>query len=281
MTDTDYMHWFERMDPPYASFSQADLGPAFADELDTVSRMWFACGYRPGVGAYLNFFLMRDFIDTHDAAVPGRFASFRTMAQSFYRTDLFIREVTDSGAKPTGGISSPKVRQLLRGMMARHARVAIPDWMMTCFGFSLVENVEKQVSGFTDRERQLHLDYMARTFRIMGIPFSADRALMERFTRAVEAAHAGPSADLERHARNILVLGEMVGVSSRLPEIGRMLPAATREAFERIYPRVRPGLVRRSIARAFGRLVMKRAIGAPRKAVPVSGDDSRAQDAVP
>ena len=56
-------------------------------------------GHRPGIGAYLNFFLLRDFIVTHDTAHPPRFKSFRSMADSFYQTDLFIREVTDSGRK--------------------------------------------------------------------------------------------------------------------------------------------------------------------------------------
>lgn len=109
---------------------------------------------------------------------------------------------------------------------------------------------------------------MAKAYRIMGIPFSADRGLMEGFVRAVEASHAGPSPNLERHARDILILGEMVGVSSRLADIGAVLPEATRPHFERIYQRVRPGRARRLWARAAGRILMWRAIGAPRRAVP-------------
>lgn len=202
------------------------------------------------------------------------------MAQSFYRTDVFIRAVTDSGSQPTGGISSPKVRHLLASIMARHTRVAIPAWMMTYFGFSLIENVEKQVTGFTVHERQLHLDYMAKVFRIMGIPFSADRAVLERFARGVEAALAGPSPYLERHARHILVLGEMVGVPSTLAALEGILPDATRTHFRAIYPQVRPGLMRRWTARAIGRFTMKRAIGAPRKAVPVLGHDRQPQASV-
>ena len=87
----DYLELFQRFDPPYQRFENSMLGAGFAAELDTVSRMWFACGYRPGIGAYLNFFLLRDFIVTHDTAHPPRFHSFRSMADSFYRTDLFIR----------------------------------------------------------------------------------------------------------------------------------------------------------------------------------------------
>jgi len=265
---------WERMDPPEDDAADPDLGPRFADELDVTSRMWFACGYRPGIGAYLNFFLLADFIETHDRAFPPRFRSFRSMADSFYRTDLFVRDVTDSGPEPTGGVSSPAVRKMLRGIMGRHRKIGIPLWMMTYFGFSLTENVEKQVDGFDERERQSHLDYMARAYRIMGLRFSGERRLMEQFGRTVEHAHAGPSRSLEKHARNILVIGEMVGVRSHIDHVGRMLPAPALREFERIYPRVRPGPALRLAARAFGRVAMKRAIGAPRKAVP-SGVDAR------
>lgn len=261
----------ERMDPPFESFTNVRLGANFPAELDVVSRMWFACGYRPGIGAYLNFFLLQDFIETHDRAFPVRFQSFRTMADSFYRTDLFVRDVTDSGPQPTGGISSPQVRAVLAGIMARHRRIAIPLWMMTYFGFSLLENVEKQIEGFSDRERQLHLDYMAKAYRIMGMHFSDDRSRMEAFARHVEQAHHGVSPNLEQHARNILFLGEMVGVSSKLEAVGPILPEATRGDFERIYVRVRPGLIRRPLARLFGRVLMKQAVGKPRKAVPIEG----------
>jgi hypothetical protein len=141
---TAYPDLYRRFDAPYERFDNSMLGPEFAVELDLVSRLWFRCGYRPGIGAYLNFFLLRDFICTHDANFPPRFASFRSMADSFYRTDLFIREVTDSGAQPSGGISSAKVRELLRQIQQRHVKVKIPPWMQTYFGFSLLENVEKQ-----------------------------------------------------------------------------------------------------------------------------------------
>lgn len=66
------------------------------------------------------------------------------MATSFYQTDLCIREVTDSGLQPTGGISSAKVRDTLAQIQRRHQRINIPSWMQTYFGFSLLENVEKQ-----------------------------------------------------------------------------------------------------------------------------------------
>ena len=95
---------FARFDAPFETFGNSMLGPDFPAELELVSRFWFRCGYRPGIGAYLNFFLLRDFITTHDRNYPPRFATFKSMATSFYMTDLFIRDVTDSGVNPTGGI---------------------------------------------------------------------------------------------------------------------------------------------------------------------------------
>src|ERR1043166_1706901 len=99
---------FLSFDPPYERFDNSMLGPEFAAELDLVSRLWFRCGYRPGIAAYLNFFLLKEFIRTHDTNFPPRFRTLRSMADSFYQTDLFIREVTDSG--PCRAVASPAPR---------------------------------------------------------------------------------------------------------------------------------------------------------------------------
>jgi hypothetical protein len=234
-----------------------------------VSRLWFRCGYRPGIGAYLNFFLLRDLITTHDTNYPPRFSTFKAMATSFYQTDLFIRDVTDSGARPTGGLSSPRVRATLQQIQQRHQRVRIPLWMQTYFGFSLLENVEKQCAPLTAEEKQLHLAYMAKTYRIMGLPFSERREPMERFARLVEAEQAAVTENVPKHARNILKLGEMVGVPSSPDSILSMLPPRTREVFEPLYPEVRPSWPGRLYARLLGKLVIPKAVGAPRKAVPL------------
>lgn len=263
-----YLDLFHQFDPPIDSFEDTVLGERFAEELAATSHLWFRCGYRPGIAAYLNFFLLRDFITLHDSASPPRFASFRSMADSFYRTDLFVREVTDSGMTPTGGISSPRVRAALRSIMDRHRTLSIPNWMMTCFGFSLLEMVEKQCAPTSAEQQQLHLAYMSKAFRIMGIPFLAKRGPMEEFSRAVEEAHAGLSTHAERHTRDILMLAEAVGVSSTRENIGSMLPHPTRVIFESIYDSVRPNLTKRWGARLLGRLVMKRAVGTPRTATP-------------
>lgn len=265
----DYLALYDQFDAPYEKFERSMLGSEFPQELELVSRLWFTCGYRQGIAAYLNFFLLSDFIVTHDTAFPPRFQSFRSMADSFYQTDLFIRDVTDSGLKPTGGISSNHVRVLVAQIMQRHKKISIPLWMMTYFGFSLLENVEKQCAPLSQEEKRLHLAYMAKTYRIMGMPFSEQREKMERFARLVEAAHTDRSQNLEKHAHNILVLGEMVGVSSAYDQISVMLPEKPRAIFQEIYPRVRPKFVRKYGARIAGKILMKQAVGKPRKAAPV------------
>lgn len=106
----DQLELFRRFDPPFESFDNRMLGEEFPDEPATVSRFWFPCGCRPGISAYLNFFLLRDFIGTHDAAFTPRFQSIRSMAESFSQSDLFIRDVTDSGQKAAGGIFSGELR---------------------------------------------------------------------------------------------------------------------------------------------------------------------------
>jgi hypothetical protein len=259
---------YRAFDPPCERFERGLLGPDFAAELDLVSRLWFRCGYRPGIGAYLNFFLLKDFIRTHDGNYPPRFRSLRSMADSFYQTDLFIREVTDSGAQPSGGISGAKVRELLHRIQARHAKVRIPPWMQTYFGFSLLENVEKQCAPLTEDEKQLHLSYMAKVFRIMGIAFTTRRADLERFSRLVEAEQAAVTENVPKHARHILRIGEMIGVPSTPESILPMLPAPTRALFEPLYPAVRPGPIGRLYFRLLGRALLPKALGAPRAAVP-------------
>ncbi|HZE98950.1 MAG TPA: hypothetical protein VE981_18235 [Planctomycetota bacterium] len=266
-----YLALYKNFEPAFESFDNSMLGPEFRAELDLVSRLWFRCGYRPGIGAYLNFFLLRDFIKTHDTGYPPRFRTFKSMATSFYMTDLFIRDVTDSGATATGGISNPKIRYLLGQIQQRHQKIMIPEWMQTYFGFSLLENVEKQCAPMTDDEKRLHLSYMAKTYRIMGMPFSQDRASMERFSREIEEEQAEVSENVPKHSLHILRLGEMIDVSSSPESILPMLPPKTRAVFEPLYPQVRPSLARRIVARVMGNLFIPKAVGAPRKAVPLGG----------
>ena len=275
VTPPDYLQLFQQFDPAFEGEIDARfLGADFPAELQTTSRIWIETGYRQGILAYLNFFLLKDFIELHDKASAPRFKSFKAMADSFYRTDLFLRDVTDSGKHPTGGISSPKVQRQLRGIMARHTRLSIPIWMMTYFGFQLMEAGENEFPDLTDEDRQRHLSYFSKTYRIMGIPFSADRDAMVTFARAIEAGHAGESQHLAKHARHILILGEMVGVSSGNEAITAKLPAATRTVFAPMHARVRPGLIARFLLPLAGRMLVKKAIGAPgRETRPFSSLD--------
>jgi hypothetical protein len=259
----------DALDPPFAPDEVVDLGPEFARELAVTSALWFRCGYRPGVAAYLNFFLLRDFVELHDRVFPPRFATLRAMATSFYATDLFIRAVTDSGREPTGGISSPAVRERLCAIMERHRRLGIPAWMMTYFAWSLFEAVETQCSPAAD-ERRLHLAYMSKAWRLMGIPFATDRTAMTAFARAIEATQAGTAPQLERHARHILCIGETIGVSSAPGSILPMLPAATRARFAPMAASLRPGALRRWWLRLLGALFVPKAVGSVRVAVPVA-----------
>lgn len=268
---TAYLQLYGAFQPPYERFDNEMLAPEFAAELDLVSRLWFRCGYRPGIAAYLNFFLLRDFITTHDERFPPRFRSLGSMAKSFYQTDLFIREVTDSGTRPSGGISSARVRAQLQGIQHRHARIGIPPWMQAYFGFSLLENVEKQCAPLSPEEQRLHLAYMAKTYRIMGLRFTERRADLERFARLIEAEQAAITGRVPAHSRHILRIGEMIGVSSSAESVLPMLPAATRVVFEPLYPQVRPGAARRWWSRLLGRLLLPKAVGQPRRAVPVPG----------
>ena len=49
---------FRRLDEPFESFDSAQLGSEYDAELEVVRNIWLECGYRPGVSAYLNFFLL-------------------------------------------------------------------------------------------------------------------------------------------------------------------------------------------------------------------------------
>jgi hypothetical protein len=140
--------------------------------------------------------------------------------------------------------------------------------MESYFGFSLLENVEKQCAPLTGGEKQLHLSYMSKTYRLMGFPFSDERALMEEFARGIEEEQAAFSENVPKHARHILQIGEMIGVASDPESILPMLPPRTRAVFEPLYPEARPGLLRRAGCRLLGRLLLPRAVGQPRKAVP-------------
>lgn len=272
MTGTleSFLQIHQRFDPPYEHFDNTMLGPEFARELNLVSRLWFRCGYRPGIGVTLNFLLLGEFVALHQAKYPSRFPSLRAMMDAFHRIDLFVRAVTDSGTQASGGISSAHVRGILKGIRQRHGRSGIPGWMLTYFGFNVVEMAEKQCP-LSEEEKRLHLAYIGKVFRIMGVAFTENRDELERFARQVEERHAAVIEDAPKLLHYVLCIAEMAGVSSGPQSILRMLPPKVRAAFEPVYPNVRPGPVRRAAYRLLGRLLLPRAVGEPRSIVPTTG----------
>jgi hypothetical protein len=245
------------------------LGPEFPRELDLASRLWLRCGYRPGIGVSLNFLLLGDFLALHQLKYPSRFPSLRAMTDAFRRIDAFVRAVTDSGARPSGGISSSRVRGILGTIRSRHARSGIPEWMLTYFGFSMIEMAERQCA-LSAEEKRLHLAYIGKAFRIMGVPFTQNRDDLERFARQIEERYAAVIEDAPQLLRYVLCVAEMAGVSSGPQSVLRMLPPRVRAVFEPIYPNVRPGPIRRIAYRLLGRFLLPRAVGEPRIAVPMT-----------
>jgi len=267
MPSSSHESLFAELDPPYDTPSEDDLRDGFPQELELVSRLWFATGHRPTVAAFLNLELLCELSLTRDRTFPRRFQSFRSLRRSFLEADRLLRDVTDSGKKATGGISSDDVRTRLAFVADRLRRTPIEGWMPTYFAFSLVECVERAAPEVTAEERRLHLAYLAKAFRLMGVSFSNRRETMQQFARQVEAAYTGRSPALERHARNVLLLGEALGVPAEFRELAPLLAEGPRRLFREIYPEVRPDPWQRHLARASGRFLVSPAASEPRRAV--------------
>src|SRR5260370_8505359 len=101
--------------------------------------------------------------------------------------------------------------------------------------------------------------------------FCAKRGDLERFAGLIEAEQAALKEIVPQHSRHILRMGEMIGVSSGPASILPMLPPPTRAVFEPLYPKVRPGPLRRGWARPMGKLLIPQAVRAPRAAVAFPG----------
>jgi hypothetical protein len=262
-----YEKLFRAMDPPHDAPPEEGLRAGVSKELELVSRLWFESGHRAGIAAHLSLALLCELILTHDREFPHRFRSRRSLRRAFSETDRVLREVTDSGKRPTGGISAPEIRTRLSFLSDRHRRATFPKWMTTYFAFSYVESAERASPGISDDERRTHLNYMAKAFRIMGVAFSPNRSLMEEFSRQVELAHTGRSPKLERYVRDLLLLAEMLRVSSEYHRLAPLLPELPRILFRQIYPQVQPAPWKSTLARASGRFLTKGTLGERRRAV--------------
>jgi hypothetical protein len=257
---------FEELDPPWDAAPEEELRHEFPQQLELVSRLWFETGLRPGIAAHLNLALLCELSLTHDREFPRRFQSLRSLRRSFLATDRLLRDVTDSGKKPTGGISAPRVQSSLAFVSDRLRKASIPRWMPTYVAWSLVQCVERAATELVAEEKRLHLGYMSKAFRLMGLRFTDRRDQIAEFGHHVEGAHTGRSPFVARHARNLLLLAEMLGLSTEYHELAPLLPEAPRALFREIYPEVRPEGWQRHLARASGRFATPDA-GQPRRAV--------------
>ncbi|HKJ89289.1 MAG TPA: hypothetical protein VKA48_12375, partial [Gammaproteobacteria bacterium] len=106
---------FARLDPPLGPGETPRPDPG---DLEAARYLWRAGSYRCGITAYLVFFLLGDFLAHARRMRPRRFGSLAPFARSFDYTDRFIKQVTDSGRKPSGGLANLRVAELLRRIQA-------------------------------------------------------------------------------------------------------------------------------------------------------------------
>lgn len=245
----DLQALYARLDPPLAREAAGAFAPR---EREAARHLWRAGSYRCGITAYLTFFLLGDFLAHARQARPRRFDALLPFARSFDYTDRFIKQITDSGRRPSGGLDSPAVVDLLRRIQAAHDRIRVPHWMMVHFGFTLLEQLERDLDAQDPDLLHHHLGYMARAYRTMGIPFSADRALMETLCRDIEHRFARWEPAAGPCGRRLLFLGQLVGVSPREGELAPLLPEAVRPLFRAHYAEMRPGPLARTAGSVLG-----------------------------
>ncbi|HKJ70368.1 MAG TPA: hypothetical protein VKA55_01255 [Gammaproteobacteria bacterium] len=242
---------YEGLEPPLEGASPEPPDPR---DREAAAFLWKAGGYRCGITAYAVFFLLGDFVAHARRMRPRRFGSLVPFARSFDFTDRFIKRVTDSGRRP-GGLADPEVVRLLRRIQAAHDRIRVPHWMMVHFGFTLVEQLERDL-GETDPELlRRHLRYMARLFRSMGLPFAADRELMAALCRGIERERLRWEPCAGPYGRRLLFLGQAVGVRPDREELAGLLPETVRPLFRARFEEMRPGPAARVLARVVGALV--------------------------
>ena len=222
-----------------------DLGPR---DHEAAAYLWRAGSYRCGITAYLTFFLLGDFINHAGAVRPERFGRLDKLARSFDYTDRFIKRVTNSGRHPSGGLASPEVVRLLRTIQSAHDRVRVPHWMMVHFGFTLLEQLEADLAETDPVMRHHHLRYMARAYRLMGLPFSDDRELMQALARRIEERHARWEPLAASYGWRLLVLGQVMGVSPDQENLAPLMPATVRPLFRERFEAMAPATPARLMA---------------------------------
>lgn len=229
---------FDRLDP---ADPDAWQDPDVAISAPVTQWLWQAGSYRCGISAYLGFFLMGAQLTLANQANPRRFARLLALGLSFDLTDDFIKAVTASGRRPGTGLADPGIRARLARLGARHHQIGIPDWMMVHFGFLLVEQIEADLGIEDPRALAAHLRYFAAVYRVMGIPFSADRTLMRRYCRTLEDHQAQYTPAAGPAARRLLFLGACVGVRPDPVWLAQTLPPRLRDLVLQQPERLRPG----------------------------------------
>lgn len=230
---------YDRLDP---ADPDAWRDTSVAISAPVVQWLWQAGSYRCGIGAYLGFFLMGAQLTLANQANPRRFARLLALGLSFDITDNFIKAVTASGRQPSKGLADPGIRKRLARLGARHHQIGIPDWMMVHFGFLLVEQIEADLGIEDPCVLAAHLRYFAAVYRVMGIPFSADRELMYRYCRTLEEHQAQYTPAAGPAGRRLLFLGACVGVRPEPAWLAQTLPLRLRELALQHQDSLRPRL---------------------------------------
>ena len=238
------------------AYTRVEFGPEYAKELEATRYIWKEGSYRAGITVHIMFFLLGDLLEAGARDRPERFGRLRQFARSFDFTDVFIKQVTASGrGRARGdGLGSAEVQGLLKGIQRIHDDIDIPHWMMTYFGFALLEQVEEDIGTLSEAVKQYHLQYMTRVYRSMGIPFSDDRELMVDFCREVEREYYRYTPLAAEYTRRLIFLGLITGVPATRECLAATLPDTLRAAFETRYEQLRPGAAALVLGKLLGLL---------------------------
>ena len=232
---------FSQLSPP---IENPEFDGVYQDELQTTQYIWKIGSYRCGITVHIIFFFMAPgFVEKAKNVRPQRFGNLIKFANSFDFTDIFIKQVTASGrGKARGiGLQDPNIQRMLKNIQQMHDRHNISHIDMVHFGYRLMQQLESDIGHLTEEQKQLHLQYMSRVYRTMGIPFSADRELLETLCEAIEEKHATFTDVTAEYCQRLLFLGLTVGVPCDKQSLAKSLPQHIRPLFETHYDQLKPG----------------------------------------
>lgn len=231
------------MQPP---LDELGVDENYAEQLAATQYIWQKGGYRCGITAHIIFFLMSPGFVTKSAEVrPNRFGKMLNFGKSFDFADTFIKKVTASGhgQQYELGIADENVQKFLKSIQRAHDELDIDHREMVHFGYRLMQQLEDDIGDLTPSHKQLHLQYFNKAYRIMGIPFSDDRQLLEEFCLELEKRYANFNQGLSPpYCQKLLFIGLTVGVPCDRESLARLLPAYTKPIFEKHYTELKPGI---------------------------------------